>query len=271
MIETRDLSYHYPGGSRVIDCLNLRLGAGVCGLLGENGVGKSTLLGLLSGRLRPEAGTVALDGEDITRREPLTLSRIHLVPEELTLPPLSFQRYVDTLRPFYPRFDEATLNRVADVFEVDRGRRLNALSSGQRKKAVLSVALALGVDLLLLDEPTNTLDIPSKTQFRQALAGSVREGSTVMISTHQVHDVEALLDHVTIMDRRQVLLDSPVADLAERLHFGLTDDPGGCLYSEPTIGGLAAIRPRQGDEEETPINLEVLFNAVIKGKINITQ
>lgn len=266
-VEISSLTYHYPSsGTTVIDGLTMRLGPGVRGLLGENGVGKSTLLGLLSGRLRPSSGSMTLNGEDIARRQPQTLQRIFLVDEQTAMPPLTFNRYVATLAPFYPRFSHDTLRQTTEIFEVEGDRDMTRLSSGQRKKAALSFALATGVDLLLLDEPTNTLDIPSKTQFRQALARALREEATVVISTHLVHDIEALLDHVCIIDRHRVLLDESLTSIAARLHFAYTQQPEpGALYCEPTIAGLASLRPRHGDEEETPVNIELLFNATIKG------
>lgn len=134
----------------------------------------------------------------------------------------------------------------------------------------MSFALAAGTKLLLMDEPTNGLDIPSKTQFRRVVANHMTDDRTLIISTHQVHDVEQLLDHILILDHSHLLLDASVADICEKYTFefrqpGQADDD--VIYAEPSLQGNAVIAQRGEGDAETQLNLELLFNAVTLGKI----
>jgi ABC-2 type transport system ATP-binding protein len=174
---------------------------------------------------------------------------------------------VATYRPFYPAFSDDILHRCMDEFHLPLDARLNQLSMGDKKKALMSFALATNVRYLLMDEPTNGLDLPSKKQFRKVIATTMTEERTLIIATHQLHDVEALLDHVLILQGSKLLLNASVADLCEQYTFdvrsndALTDD---VLYSERTPQGNATLSFRQPDDEETPLNLELLFNAAHK-------
>ena len=146
---------------------------------------------------------------------------------------------------------------------------LKELSMGQKKKVYMSFAIATGTSLLMMDEPTNGLDIPSKSLFRRVVANYMTDDRTLIISTHQVHDVENLLDHVVIMDQSKVLLDSSMADISKRYAFRyLSAQEMGdrVVYSEPSLQGNASMVLRGDDEEETQVDLELLFNAAMSGK-----
>ena len=218
MIEVQNLSFSYPGASsKVFDGFQLKLESGhTYGFLGRNGTGKSTLLYLASGLLRPKKGHLYIDGMESAQRDPLMLSRIFLVPEEFSLPEMSLQKYVSLIRPFYPRFNEQVLNDCLSAFELPDVRDLRQLSMGQKKKVFMSVALAAGTEWLLMDEPTNGLDIPSKATFRQVVAKNLSDDTTLIISTHQVHDVEQLIDHVVILDQSRLLCDASVGEITQR-------------------------------------------------------
>lgn len=250
----------------VFEDFSLRIGSGrICGLLGRNGTGKSTLLYLLSGLLFPQRGAVCFRGEDVARRRPEELREMFLVPEEFSLPNVTLSRYVALTRPFYPRFSDELLAACLRDFDLTPDVHLGQLSMGQKKKAFMSFALATGTSLLLMDEPTNGLDIPSKSQFRRVVANCMTEERTIVISTHQVRDVEALLDHVVMLDGSRILLDSPTADVCARLCFeerSMGAPLGDVLYEQPSMGGHAVVVPNPGDRE-TPLNLELLFNALL--------
>ena len=239
----------------------------VYGLLGENGTGKSTLLYLLMGLLRPSEGQITVDGADVSCRKRQTLQQMYIVPEEFDLPAMLFTEYVNTYRSFYPAFSDDILHRCVEEFKLPLDVKLNTLSMGNKKKALMSFALATNVRYLLMDEPTNGLDVPSKKQFRKVIATTMTEERTLIIATHQLHDVESLLDHVLMLQGSQLLLNASVADLCEQYTFdvrsndALTDD---VLYSERTPQGNATLSFRQPDDEETPLNLELLFNAAHK-------
>ena len=213
MIRIQNVSFGYRSHRQVLDDFSLDFGqSGIYGLLGKNGTGKSTLLYLMMGLLRPQKGEVRIDGISAFERRPEVLQEMFLVPEEYDLPPISLQKYVRSIRPFYPRFSEALLERLLQNFDLTADLHLGELSMGQKKKVYMSVALASNTRYLLMDEPTNGLDILSKSQFRKAVIDSMTDERTVIVSTHQVHDVERLLDHVTIIERNQVLLSEPLVE-----------------------------------------------------------
>lgn len=234
---------------------------GIYGLLGRNGAGKSTLLYLIAGALTPRSGKVLYDDIDTRRRLPQTLSEIFIVPEEFNLPPVSFSEFVKRNAPFYPRFSMDDLQRHTEIFDLSLTDNLGALSMGQKKKAYMSFALATNTSLLIMDEPTNGLDIPGKSSFRRLIASAMTDDRTVLISTHQVRDIERLLDHVIIMDNHGVLLNKSVYDITERLTFKVTDSPdvvARALYSQPGVGGTNVVLINDSGDE-TPVNLETLF------------
>ena len=271
MIEVKNISYKYAGQKALVfDNFSLSLEANnIYGLLGKNGTGKSTLLYLIAGLLRPKSGVVTFDGIETRLRRPEALSEIFLVPEEFDLPQMSLSEYVKINEPFYPRFSREVLEACLKDFELSTDVKLGALSMGQKKKVFMSFALAASTRLLLMDEPTNGLDIPSKSQFRKVVAQYMTEDRTLIISTHQVHDVESLLDHILIMSPQKLLLDASVAEITDKYVFEYRSpgDLGDAVYAEPSLQGQAVIAPRQADAAETQVNLELLFNAVTQGKI----
>lgn len=272
MIQIKDIDFRYPSSKHLVfRDFSLELKENnIYGLLGKNGTGKSTLLYLISGLLRQQQGTVLVDGISAQDRKAKMLKDIFMVPEEFELPNVSLATYVKMNQEFYPNFSQEVLDRCLKDFDLPLSLKLNELSMGQKKKVFMSFALATGTRFLLMDEPTNGLDIPSKSQFRKVIANNMTEDRTLIISTHQVHDVESLLDHIIIMNQSQLLLDASVSDICEKYTFEYRnpqemDDT--VLYAEPTLQGNAAICKRQEGEQETQMNLELLFNAVIGGKL----
>lgn len=218
MISVQNITFGYDKSRSVLDNFTLEFkDGGVYGLLGKNGTGKSTLLYLMTGLLRPQKGEVLVDGIAPTERRPETMQEMFIVPEEYALPNVPLRQYVDALRPFYPRFSDELLERVLECFEMPQDVKLGELSMGQKKKVYMAIALAANTRYLLMDEPTNGLDILSKSQFRKALVTSMSEDRTIIISTHQVHDVENVLDHVVIVDNNRVLYNESVVNREEPL------------------------------------------------------
>lgn len=270
MIDIQNLSYRYPGASRkVFSDFSLKISDGrIYGLLGKNGTGKSTLLYLISGLLRPSKDSlVTVDGVSSFERRPEMLRDIYLVSEDDTLPGISLKEYLKICASFYPMFSEETFYQCLSDFDMPTDiRNLHALSMGQRKKVTMSTALASGCRLLLMDEPTNGLDIPSKALFRKVVARNMSDDRTMIVSTHQVHDVEPLLDHIIILDQSHILLDASVDDITSRYAFRNVSPEEAqsvdVLYTEPGPMGLAAIVRRRDGEAETQVNLELLFDYV---------
>jgi ABC-2 type transport system ATP-binding protein len=265
MIEIKNLSFRYGRTkAKVFDDFSLTLEQGaVYGLLGKNGTGKSTLLYLLTGLLRPLSGSIFYKGIDVALRYPVVLQDMYLVPEEFSLPPVTMSQYVKANAPFYPRFSERILKDCLAEFELPEDINLGEISMGQKKKAFMSFALATNTSLVLMDEPSNGLDIPSKSQFRKVIAKGMTDNKTVIISTHQVRDIDSLLDHVVMIDGSEVLLNASVNTICDTLNFveqGISEPTDGALYVQPSMQGNSVIYPNT-EHEDTNLNLEVLFNA----------
>ncbi|MDE6653123.1 MAG: ABC transporter ATP-binding protein [Muribaculaceae bacterium] len=264
MLEVKQLTFSYPGKRNpVLSGISLSVSpGGVYGLLGKNGVGKSTLLYLIAGLLTPQSGSVELFGANTRERQPRTLADIFIVPEVVDLPKVTLKEYVETVAPFYPKFSREDMHRYLATFEMDADVHLGRLSMGQLKKVFMSFALAANTPLLLMDEPTNGLDIPAKAAFRGFVASGMTDERSIIISTHQVQDINLLLDHVVIMENSGVLLNQPVSRIIEKLAFDLTDDRAlieSSLYAMPSIQGTSVVNVSDGTRE-TPLNLETLFN-----------
>lgn len=267
MIEVDNLSFSYGRRkSKVLDEFSMKLDKGsVYGLLGKNGTGKSTLLYLMAGLLRPQTGNVLYNGVDVLKRTPVILQDMFLVSEEFTLPNITMKQYVKLNAPFYPHFSDELLKACLRDFDMNEDIHLGELSMGQKKKAFMCFALATNTSLLLMDEPTNGLDIPSKSQFRKVIASGMSDDKAVIISTHQVRDIDSLLDHVLIMDGSKLLLNESVSAICEKLYFaeqGMNEPTDGSLYVQPSVQGNSVILPNEYNED-SKMNLEVLFNAML--------
>lgn len=267
MITVENLSFTYRKSKRVVlHDFSLAFESGrVYGLLGKNGAGKSTLLYLMSGLLTPKGGKVMFHDTDVRRRLPVTLQDMFLVPEEFALPSVSLKRYLKLNTPFYPNFSNELLNACLHDFDMNEDIHLGELSMGQKKKAFMCFALATNTSLLVMDEPSNGLDIPSKSQFRKVIASGMTDEKSVIISTHQVRDIDSLLDHVVIIDGTRVLLNESVKTICEKLYFveqGMNESTDTALYVQPSVQGNSVIFPNTYNEE-TNLNLEVLFNAML--------
>lgn len=263
MITLKELSFSYSRKKEVLDRINLEVGSGhICGLLGKNGEGKTTLLNLLSGQIFPDQGSCLVLEEIPSERNARLLQQIFLLPEEISMPEVTAIEYIKMYAAFYPTFRDDICKACVESFEINLSDRLSKMSQGQRKKVAITLALAAHTPLLLMDEPTNGLDIPSKATFRRLVASLIDDNQTVIISTHQVRDLESLIDTVLILDQRQILLNKTLNEIGEKLYFGPLLPEEKALYSEPTSQGTIGVTARDG-KEETAVSLELLFNAAI--------
>lgn len=265
MIEIKNVGFRYGKGATVLEQLNLQLNPGsIYGLLGENGVGKTTLLKMMAGLLFPNEGEIRVLGFEPRKREAAFLQQVYFLPDSPQVEEISLDRYVKLNACFYPNFSEADFRRYVSDLEVDSRRAMHKLSFGQQKKAMLAFALACNTPVLLMDEPTNGLDIPSKSQLRRLIASAATEDKCFVISTHQVRDLEQLIDPIVIMERQRVLLNNSMAEIDSRLWFGVAaEKPENCLYAEPAMGGYFVVTPRTEGMPDSKIQLEALFNAAI--------
>nr|WP_314755291.1 ABC transporter ATP-binding protein [uncultured Prevotella sp.] len=208
----QQLSFGYPRHDDfVFRNFSLLLQPGrVYGLLGPNGAGKSTLLYLMAGLLTPDAGKVELSGTNVRLRRPATMREIFLVPDEFELPRVTLDAYIATNSVFYPRFSMTDMQTYLNTFGMTSDVRLDALSLGQRKKIFMSFAMATHTRVLLMDEPTNGLDIPGKRQFREFITQGLSEDRIFVVSTHQVKDIEPVINHVLLIDRSEIIRNEPL-------------------------------------------------------------
>src|ERR1700722_1543205 len=264
MIQIEHLDFWYKKGRPVFRDLSLSLRAGhIYGLLGKNGAGKSTLLKNIAGLAFPAAGSCVVNGIRSARRSVSLLEDLYFLPEEIFVPSLTPGHFLRNTASFYPRFSIADFYNHLRVLDVDPEEVMSSLSFGQQKKAMIAFGLATNASVLMMDEPTNGLDIPSKVQFRKLIASGLDEGRCVIISTHQVRDLDSLIDTILILDHHRIVVNRPVDELTEKLLFGIFPDTKGLdvLYEEESVRGKHAIL-RNLSGKYSKMDLELFFNAV---------
>ena len=266
MIEIKDLAFSY-GKTPVLKSITTTLEEGrIYGLLGENGVGKTTLLTLLCGLKKVCSGSITTDGQNPFDRTPTMLQNQFYLPDEVLPIAMKAECFAKERGAFWPDYDHAKFLEIMKEFENDPAKKMNQMSAGQLKKTYISLALACGCKYIFMDEPTNGLDIPSKTQFRSAIMKYTSDDSTIVISTHQVRDLENIIDPIIILDRQDVLLNASVEEITSKLYFDYgTQLHPESLYSEQLPGGFIQVYPNSTGED-SKINVEALFNAVHKNK-----
>ncbi len=266
MIKISNLSFGYKKKLDLFSDLNIELKAGnIYGLLGKNGAGKTTLLKIISGLLFPQRGICNVLGYSPQKREPSFLSQIYYIPEEFYTPSIKIQKYVELLIPFYPEFDKDGFDLYLDELEINPLKKFTQLSYGQKKRVYLAFGLASNCRLLILDEPTNGLDIPTKRIFRKMLVSSINEDNMIIISTHQVSDLQNIIDPVIILDDGKIVFHKELSSIAQKISIQLqqtkpTDDE--VLYYEKGVGGYTVLTENHLGQDDD-INIELLFNAII--------
>ena len=266
MIKINNLGFSYAENV-VLKDITMTLEEGhIYGLLGENGVGKTTLLTLLSGLKKPKAGKIEIDGKAPFDRQPSLLTDIYYLSDEVAESNMKAVDYAKNYCRFWEGFDFEKFMEIMKILENDPQQKMNQMSFGQLKKAHIAFALACNTKYLFMDEPTNGLDIPSKAQFRKALLKYTREEATVLISTHQVRDLENVIDPIIILDKQQVLLNATIQEISEKLYFDYSGEAvPAALYREMTPGGCIQVLPNLS-KEESKVNIEALFNTVHQHK-----
>lgn len=270
MIQISNLNYGYFTTKKVLSNISLEIKEGhIYGLLGKNGVGKSTFLKLVCGILNPQMQTkgekdiILVDGVSSYGRPAEMLKLIRFVGENEAVPELTIGEWAGIIAPFYEDFSFDILNKAMEAFEVPQGQKLTQMSHGQQKKSIISLALACNTKYLFMDEPTNGMDIPSKSTFRQIIAECMTEEKTIIISTHQVDDIEKILDAVIILDNTAVLLNDTIEEIGKQYAFGKAEEGDEILYTEPSIlGNISVIKNKTGIE--SPVDLKLLFTAIVK-------
>jgi ABC-2 type transport system ATP-binding protein len=275
MIEIKNVEFSYSHNSQLFAGLDLSLSPGhIHGILGKNGEGKSTLLKMISGMIFPQKGKIEVLGLEPRKRQPEMLQDIFFLPEELAPISLSIDNYEKIYAPFYPNFSHEQFQFYLQEFDISSVKsQINKLSYGQKKKVFMAFGLATNTKIVLLDEPTNGLDIPSKAQFRKMTASALEEERIMLISTHQVRDLDSLIDSIVIMDEHQIVFSELCENITEKLLFsyGKENFQGEeVLYSEENLRGFDQVSINKTGEE-SKLDIELLFNTVLKNRQRITE
>jgi ABC-2 type transport system ATP-binding protein len=269
MIQFFKVDFGYSKKQSLYKNLRLEVKSGhIYGLLGKNGAGKSTLLKLISGLVFPVAGKVEVMGYDPSRRKPSFLENIFFIPEEIDTPEVDVIAFADSYAPFYPNFDKQQFLQLLREFEVPL-RSLKQMSYGQKKKTWIALGIAANTPLLLLDEPTNGLDIPSKKQFRKMMAATVTDERCVIISTHQVRDLDSLIDKILIIDQGDLVVNAGIDIITQKLsfkQFASEIEALHSLYIETNLMGVSAVTLNEGETEGGRMDTELFFNSAIANK-----
>lgn len=204
-------------GFRALSDLNMNVPPGcVYGLVGPNGAGKSTLLRHLTGAYRQDSGEIFIDGQPVYE-QPAVKARMANIPDDIYYFP---QADIRTMRSFYkgmyPRFDDERFARLRQVFPLDEKQPIRRMSKGMQKQAAFWLAMCLRSDILLLDEPVDGLDPVMRRQVWNILLSDTAEhGTTVLVSSHNLRELEDVCDHVGILDKGHLLLERSLADLQD--------------------------------------------------------
>ena len=264
IIEIKNLSAGYDGRT-VLHDVNLSIyERDFLGIIGPNGGGKTTLMHLICGLLFPKNGKCSIDGRNTAERQSEGLARYFFLPEELQMPTESIASFAARHSVFYPHFNQEEFKLNLEELKINRKQKLSSVSYGQQKKAMLAYAFALHTPYILLDEPTNGLDITSRQALKRIISRSIDDDSTLLISTHQAHDFENLLDHLIILGEGEILLNRSLDEISQRLLFARTDSlPEDSIYSEQELPGYFSVLPNEEEEENTP-DIELLYKAMLQ-------
>jgi ABC-2 type transport system ATP-binding protein len=264
MIAIDNLHFKY-GKKEVFNGLSLNFDKGnIYGLLGKNGTGKSTLFRNICGLLKPQNGSVYAFGYESFKRSPNMLNKIFLLPEEFHVPAVKVKDFADSLAPFYPKYDATMFEKLLTEFQIPMENNLSQMSMGQKKKTLIAFSLSTNTDVLLMDEPTNGLDIMSKVQFKKVMSAVSGKDKCIVISTHQVKDIENLVDRITVIDSGNLLFDQTIDQIGKKLQFAHSlEKPVYCVYTDESLRGYDSIVVNT-NQIESKVDLELLYKAVME-------
>jgi len=262
MLSIKSLSYYYKANKNILWNINSELKPGnIYGLLGLNGEGKTTFLKLIVGMLLPKDGTVEFKGHYSSERTAEYLNDVYFLPDYSKLPDLGIEEFGKLYGAFYSKYDHQQFLDCIKEFNIPTENKLKALSLGQHRKVHLSFALACNCSVLLMDEPTNGLDIPSKAIFRKLLSKYINDDRIFLIATHQIRDIDVLLDHLLIMKHGSLVLDENIYQLSSQFKISKSPvDAEHAVYVQDDLAGPFYL-VKNTSEEETRLDIEFLFNA----------
>lgn len=218
MIEVRNVMKEFDG-FRALDDMSMTVPTGsVYGLVGPNGAGKSTIIRHLTGIYRQDAGEITIDGAPVFEN-PEVKSRIAYIPDDIFYyANASIREMMDFYRSIYPHFDAERFKKLADVFGLDPKRQMRRLSKGMQKQAAFWIAMSLRPEILILDEPVDGLDPVMRRQIWSIIMADVAEnGTTVLVSSHNLRELEDVCDSVGIMNKGKIMIERSLNELQENI------------------------------------------------------
>ena len=219
MLEMKNVTKTF-GKLKALDDLSMTVPQGsVYGLVGPNGAGKSTAIRLMTGVYRPDSGSVTLEGMPIYEN-PVNKMRMGYIPDDVFyFPSATMEEMRSFYRGIYPHFDDALYERLFDAFQLPKKSPIRRFSKGMQKQAAFHLALCTRPQMLILDEPVDGLDPVMRRQVWSLILSDVaQEGTTVLISSHNLRELEDICDHVGIMDHGRMLLERSLQDMQGATH-----------------------------------------------------
>ena len=214
MIEVKNVVKDFDG-FRALNDLSMTVPKGsVYGLVGPNGAGKSTIIRHITGILKADRGEILIDGQSVFEN-PDVKAKIAYIPDDIFFfPNATIKETVDFYKSIYPTFDEERFNKLGEVFKLDTRRQMRRLSKGMQKQAAFWIAVSMRPEVLILDEPVDGLDPVMRRQIWSIIMADVAEnGTTVLVSSHNLRELEDVCNHVGIMNRGRILLERSLEEL----------------------------------------------------------
>ena len=253
MLKMQDITKTF-GNFTALHDLNMTVPKGaVYGLVGPNGAGKSTAIRLLTGVYRPDAGAITLEGDPVFEN-PKAKSRMCYIPDEIFFfPSANLEEMRKYYKGFYPHFDDELFNRLYDVFNLPKKSQIRRFSKGMQKQAAFQLSICTRPDMLILDEPVDGLDPVMRRQVWSLILSDVAQReTTVLVSSHNLRELEDICDHVGIMDKGHMLLERSLASMqGNTVKLQLVGDaPEGLeILHSGTAGRLTTLVVRGSQEE----------------------
>lgn len=275
MIIIENLGLEFYPEKAVLKDLSVSLQPGnIYGLLGKNGSGKSSLLKIMMGLLKAQSGTCSVFGKTASKRYPSVLQDIFLVPENLPgYSPVSIRSYAKMNGDFFHHFDFNYFIALLKQFNIDEHFKLQHLSKGQLRVVFTCFGIATRSKILLLDEANDGVDAEAKETIRKILISDFTDNRIILIATHQVQDLDGIIDHVLILDTHSIVLDRSIQEINFKFSSKLVSqktDHDLMLYAESTLRGKVMIIKRFS-EEEAEVPLELFYKAFLKNRAEVTK
>ena len=257
MFEIKNVTKTF-GNFKALDDLSMTVPAGtVYGLVGPNGAGKSTIIRHLTGVYRPDSGSITMDDQPVYEN-PAQKARIGYIPDDVFyFPSASLEEMRRYYRSIYPKFDDALFDRLYEIFQLPKKGQMRRFSKGMQKQAAFHLTICTRPDVMVLDEPVDGLDPVMRRQVWNLILSDVAQrGTTVLISSHNLRELEDICDHVGIMDHGKMLLERSLADMQGATHKlqMVGDVPEGLeVLHESQTGRLKTLVVRGSAEEITAI------------------